>query len=872
MHKILKDPKSISLLLWLVIAAHTVMIGRALYMMNDLRALGVRFADEHRKLTAVLSLTNTVRKAEEFVHEATHAPRAGGFSEYCGRLGAARDAAAEVDRQSALGKSFTKGDLAALDAALSERLDYCLRRSGAPVSPAEADKEFSRFYGIASGLRTRLAAHSRDKLEENAELALAAKRTTTWLVLSSSALATGILLLMMVIVFMLRGLIRAVTEQRDEILLLKNGIEESSLGVVLTDTSGRIEYVNPAFTAMHGYTAEEAVGKNPRILKSGDMPQALYASLWKSLLGGRPWNGELCNKTKGGALIWIKANISPVRNSRGQLTHFMALHKDITIEKRLMREVLNATHEAEKANRAKSDFLASMSHEIRTPLNAIVGMSELIEGDNLTREQAQYLAIMRGASDTLLALINDILDISKIEAGKVELESAPFDLEELLSQVSEMMAVRAAKKGVELNLKLAPDVPIYVKGDGNRLRQVLLNLLGNAVKFVDKGWVSLEVRPEALGEDFLNLLFAVKDTGIGIPADKQAAVFEKFTQADASTTRKYGGSGLGLPISKMLIELMGGKIWLESQPGEGATFYFTARLAPQKDRRDVYLPKLDVKELKGKRFLVVDDNLVNRIITREIVQSWGATCEGASDGASGLAKLEEEQLRGLPFQGVFVDHNMPGMDGVEFCRRVMTTAAISPKPLLALATSDSVRLDRGVLRELGVKTFIIKPVKKRSLMEAAFSLFSVRGPAAAAQPAAASVAKEELPALSVLIADDAEDNRVLMAAMLKGSKVKLDLAADGLEALDKFSRGAYDIVFMDVQMPGMDGLTATARIRELEEREKRAGTRIVALTALATREDADKTIAAGCDDYLSKPIRRNTFYSYLVKFAADRGR
>lgn len=669
----------------------------------------------------------------------------------------------------------------------------------------------------------------------------------------------------------MRRLNREIRKQRDEILVLKNGLEQSSLAVVLTDTAGAIEYVNPAYTGMYGYEPAEAIGKTPRILKSGETTPALYESLWKTLLSGRPWSGELRNRTKAGDLIWVRANISPIRNSEGQLKHFMALHKDVTLEKQLITEVVEAKQQADQANQAKSDFLASMSHEIRTPLNAIVGMSELIDETGLNKEQAQYLSIMRNASDTLLSLINDILDISKIEAGKVEIERTLFNLEELVARISEMMAVRAFKKDVEISFKIEADVPVFVEGDATRLRQVLMNLMGNAVKFVEKGCISLNVKKQKSEGDALELLFSVRDTGIGIPAEKQNAIFDKFTQADSTTTRKYGGTGLGLPISKMLIELMGGRIWLESEPGVGTVFYFTVKLSTQKDNKAVYLPKADIKELKGRRFLVVDDNLTNRIIIREMVQSWGASCEGAADGEKGLAKVLEEQRESTPFHGIFVDFNMPGMDGYEFCRRIMTDASISPKPALALVTSDTVRYRREDFKALGVNTHMMKPVKKQTVLDGALELLAIgkAAPSAAPQPAA-GYKKEDLPALTALIVDDSEDNRLLISSFLKGTKVKLELAVDGFDGLEKFRAGAFDIVFMDMQMPGMDGFETTGKLRELETAEKRGRTKVVALTAMAMREDIDRALKSGCDDYLTKPIRKGTFYSYLVNFAAGR--
>lgn len=859
------------LLLFIALLLHVGMIVRALLIMGNLQSINDHFSTKHVEFTKLLALTNSVRRAEESVRECSLRPSVQSRAAFCRDLAAADRAAAEAERAGALTQEFSAADLVQLRRVLGTNSARCADPSRAVPGPEAALAAFISFYDTASALRRKLSAHIRTQLDINLGLAAAAKQQTMELVLSSSSLATVVLLLMGWVVYSLRTLNRAVIEQRDEILVLKSGIEENPLGVVLTDTAGVIRYVNRAFTAMHGYEAAEAVGKNPRILKSGEMPQALYESLWRTLLSGRSWSGELHNKTKSGALVWVRANISPIRDTGGNLTHFMALHKDVTLEKQLMAEVVTAKREADAANQAKSDFLAAMSHEIRTPLNAIVGMSELIDEGKLSGEQAQYLSIMRGASDTLLSLINNILDISKIEAGKIDMEKVPFNLEELLSGVTEMISVSAAQKGVEVSCKIDPDVPVFVEGDATRLRQVLINLMGNAVKFVEKGWVALNVRKQRSEGECLHLIFSVQDTGIGIPTDKLASVFEKFTQADSSTTRKYGGTGLGLPISKMLIELMGGKIWAESDPGVGTIFYFTISLCPQKEKTTVYLPKADIKELKGKRFLVVDDNLINRIIIREICQSWGASCEGASGGEAGLAKVLEEQRRGAPFHAVFTDFNMPGMDGHEFCRRLLTDPAVDPKPAVALVTSDSVRFKKQDFTALGVRSFILKPVKKQSVLDGALEMLAVEKTAAPVpEQKTGAPGREDLPELSVLIADDAADNRMLMSSLLKNSKVRLELAVDGRDALEKFKAGTFDIVFMDMLMPEMDGFEATGRLRELEASAGRARTRVVALTAMATREDVDKALKAGCDDYLSKPIRKAVFYSYLIKFAADR--
>ncbi|HCC48417.1 MAG TPA: hypothetical protein DEQ38_09935 [Elusimicrobia bacterium] len=652
---------------------------------------------------------------------------------------------------------------------------------------------------------------------------------------------------------------------------LSAAIKASPTSIVITDKEGRIEYANPKFLELTGYTEAELLGQNPKVIASGKTPVSVYKELWDTLLAGREWQGELLNRKKSGELFWEHASISPVKDPQGNITNFVAVKLDITDRRLAQKETEKARDAAVQLARMKSEFLANMSHEIRTPMNAIIGMTGLLMDTPLTGQQRDYVRTVNGAGEALLDIINDILDFSKIESGKLLIEKMDFNLRETVEGTGDLLASRAQAKEIELAYFIEAGVPPALRGDQGRLRQVLLNLMGNAVKFVEKGWVSLNVKKVKSDADCLELLFSVKDTGIGIPTDKAGAVFEKFTQADSSTTRKYGGTGLGLPISKMLIELMGGKIWLESEPGVGTVFFFTVSLCPQKDRSEVYLPKADIKELKDRRFLVVDDNLVNRIITREITQSWGARCEGAADAQAGLGRVLEEQLAGSPFHGVFVDFNMPGMDGLEFCRRLINDPAIDPKPALAVITSDTVRLKKEEFRAIGVKTHLMKPVKKKELLDAALEMLAADRPAEAAAPQKpAGCSKEDLPPLSILIADDAADNRILMAAMLKGSKVRLDLAVDGLEALEKFRTGAYDVVFMDMQMPGMDGYEATGKIRELEKTEGRSRTRVVALTALATREDADKAIKAGCDDYLSKPIRKNTFYTYLVNFAAKK--
>ena len=863
--------RSAQWLVSLIIIIYVIMAGRSVFTAVELQLTGGQSVTERVKLARLLELDNSVRRAEESSRRCSLEPSAANRAVCCEDLQAADKAASAADAAGVFPAGAAGPDIDPLRAFLANNIRLCAASSPSFPAKEEAQAEFARFYDMASGLRKKLFALASAEPEANNLRPKTEKEKVIRLVLSGSAIPAFILLLLFWVAYYLRRLNKAVVRSRDEMLVLKNGLAQSPLGVMLTDTLGTIEYINPAFSALYGYSPAEAIGKTPRILKSGEMSRPFYHSLWKELLGGRPWTGELLNRTKSKELLWVRAYISPVSNSEGDVTHFIALNKDVTLEKQLMAEVVEAKQEAEQANQAKSDFLAAMSHEIRTPLNAIIGMSELVGEAALNNEQAQYLSIMRNASDTLLSLINDILDISKIEAGKVEIETAPFNLEELLSRVVEMMSTSAFKKDVEINCKIEADVPVFVEGDANRLRKVLMNLIGNAVKFVEKGWISLNVKIQQTDGDSLLLLFSLRDTGIGIPADKLDAVLEKFTQADSSTARKYGGTGLGLPISKMLIELMGGGIGLGSKVGVGTVFCFTVSLGIQKDRRDVYLPKADIKELKGRRFLVVDDNLVSRNIIREMLQNWGASCEGAADGETGLAQIYGEQRKGAPFHGVFVDSSMPGMDGREFCRRLTADTTVNPKPALALVCSDIVQFKKEDLWAMGVNTQLMKPVKKQTVLDGALGMLAAGKTALSAAPrAAAGYKREDLPALAALVVDDSEDNRILISSFLKGSKVRLELAVDGFDALKKFEAGAYDIIFMDIQMPEMDGFETTVKLRGMEAAEKRARTRVVALTAMAMREDVGRAFEAGCDDYLTKPIRKDAFYAYLVDFAANR--
>ena len=636
-----------------------------------------------------------------------------------------------------------------------------------------------------------------------------------------------------------------------------------------TDEEGIITFVNERFCSISKFSHDELMGKNHRVVNSGHHPKEFFGELWRTIKSGQSWKAEVKNRAKDGSLFWSDTTIVPFCDTQGKPFQYIAIRTDITSLKRIEEELRRAKDVAEQASRAKSEFLANMSHEIRTPLNGIMGMTDLALETELSREQREYLETVKTSSDSLLTVINDILDFSKIEAGKIDLEVADFDVRDSLETTLKTLAVRADEKGLELLCEVAPEVPEVVRGDVTRLKQVVLNLVGNAIKFTNQGEVAVRVQVEAEDGRDLVLRFTVSDTGIGIAEDKREKIFDPFAQADTSTTRKYGGTGLGLTISVRLVRMMGGKIWVESEEGRGSHFHFTVRVGAA-DRKEIKVGSAAPPQiLRGVRVLVVDDNGTNRRILEGMLKRWEMRPVSAKGGEEALAQLVAARKAGDAFGLIVTDMHMPKMDGFALVERIRRRPELSAATIMML-TSAGHRGDAERCQKLGVSAYLLKPIRQSELREAIARVLGAReqeGKIPLITRFSLGDARDGSDSLRVLVAEDNPVNQRLIVRLLEKRGHRVVLADNGRQALAALEKESFDLVLMDVQMPEMDGFEATSAIRM---REKSIGSHqtIIALTAHAMKGDREECLARGMDGYLTKPIRPQELDEVLARCGA----
>jgi PAS domain S-box-containing protein len=634
--------------------------------------------------------------------------------------------------------------------------------------------------------------------------------------------------------------------------------EYSPVAVVLINLEQKAADCNPAFEALFGYPKDEVIGKDLDTLIAPDFAVKQATLLTEQVLRGEAIRWIDQRKRKDGRLVDVEIFGVPVIVN-GERVGVLGLYHDIS-------ELVQARKAAEAADQAKSEFLANMSHEIRTPMNGVFGMLELALDTPLTSEQQDYLKTALESAEALLNLLNDILDVSKIEAGKLDLEEIDFDLRVAVESVATTMAPRAEAKGLEMACMVHHNVPALLRGDPARLRQVLMNLVGNAIKFTQRGDIVIRVMLESETQDSATLLFTVSDTGIGIPAERINHIFERFTQVDSSTTRKYGGTGLGLAISKQLVHMMGGTIGVESEPGKGSTFWFTARFQKQLAGTQP-ISSIEEIHLEGIRALVVDDNTTNQVILRKMLENIGVRTAIASSGAECIDLLLTGADTNDPFDLVLLDMQMPSMDGEQTLQEIKSHPELN-KTVVIVLTSIGKRGDAARLEAIGCAGYLLKPIKQTQLYDAIAAVLGRKDaptkPNTSQLVTRHTIAEGKRTGEWILLAEDNPVNQKLTVAMLQKAGYSVEVVENGAQAIEAWRSKPYRLILMDVQMPEMDGFEATRFIREHEASGQHIP--IIAMTAHAMSGDRDRCLAAGMDDYLSKPLEREDVLATLEKW------
>ncbi|MCF6268238.1 MAG: PAS domain S-box protein [Melioribacteraceae bacterium] len=646
---------------------------------------------------------------------------------------------------------------------------------------------------------------------------------------------------------------------------LSLAIEHAEVTVMITKPDGEIEYVNPYFYKSTGYSYEEVIGNNPRIFKSGNIPKEVYSDMWKTLTAGKIWKGEIQNKKKNGELHWESTTISPVLDSSGEISYFIAVREDITKKKELNSNLLIAKQEAEKATEAKSRFLATMSHEIRTPMNAIIGLSYLALNTPLDPKQLDYLTKIDSSARSLLKIINSILDFSKIEAGELLIENISFNLESVLDTVSNFISFKAYEKGLEFIISVADNVPLSLIGDPLRLGQILTNFCNNAVKFTNKGEIILKISSVLEDEKNVELLFEIKDTGIGIKEEEKDNLFKAFHQGDISTTRNYGGTGLGLVITENLAKLMNGNTWFKSEENKGSTFYYSGKFEKQKNQKKK--SKAPFKELEGLQVLHCDSSDPSYELCKEKLGYFSFNVTSLKSLNEIIAEVDKSDEN--KFKLLIIDWRTIKLSGIDTFLKIREKYFLET-PIIILATVTDMKYMELFIGEFENVSILLKPVLPSSLYNKVMDIFGKLGTRTIVISDKKNIFQKQLEKIRgavILVAEDNEINQQVTIEMFEAIDIKVEIAENGLKAVEMVSNSGlpskYSLILMDIQMPEMDGFEATHQIKKLENYKSIP---IVAMTADAMTAVKEKCFEVGMVDYLTKPIEPERVLETLVKW------